>query len=66
MVNSILYDSIPVCSGRSDNLMKKSYTLITAVIVAAVVVSSVVVFDSGLFGNNSDELITYTADAYVQ
>ncbi len=66
MVNSILYDSIPVCSGKSDNLMKKSYTLIIAVLVAAVVVSSVVVFDSGLFGNNSDELITYTADAYVQ
>jgi len=46
--------------------MKKSYALITAVLVAIVVISSVVVLDSGLLNSNSNELITYTADAYVQ
>ncbi|WP_393971278.1 substrate-binding domain-containing protein [Oxyplasma meridianum] len=46
--------------------MRKSYALITAVLVAIVVTLSIAVFDSGLFGNNSDELITYSADAYVQ
>ena len=46
--------------------MKKGYTLFTAVLITIVVVSSVVVLDGVHLGNNSSELVTYTADAYVQ
>lgn len=46
--------------------MKRRIGIIVSFTVVVVVVSSVIVFQSDIFTGNSNELITYTADAYVQ
>ncbi|OWP55961.1 MAG: hypothetical protein B2I17_08235 [Thermoplasmatales archaeon B_DKE] len=46
--------------------MKRTSKIVISLLIVAAVVFSVVILDGGLYGNNSGELITYTADAYVQ
>jgi len=46
--------------------MKRTSKIVISLLIVAALVFSVVILDGGLYGNNSGELITYTADAYVQ